>query len=429
MMTSRNPRLIGRRQEGVATLLIALILMVAVTITVIFTAQTAVLEQRMSGNEVRMKQAGSAAQAGIERGTYYLQNGYSIATGDDVVPTMLAPDDDDGSTYRALFLPPEASGWDIDCPATPPADASGFTFPVALGDAVPPDTLDMVILSCAWSDDRSARRGVTTALRAGPSVANAPTNPLIARGGVNTNGRARVFNGYNTLTIWSGSDLAVTGNPGNTFVRDVGVDAPSDTDTWPLQDLPSSCEKDSTNYVCRTGQQAGVGPDVIDGDLTLANMDGDTFFQGFMGYTQEEYRETQVSGLGEHEDPIAMLEAGDANNKVVWVDGEEHANADGWVELDADSIGTRDEPTVLIVDGNLDVTGNLDFTGILYVTGDLRTGGNPTFQGASVVQGETVGAAGTPYFIFDPVAAQGASEIGARGTVSGSWRDWTSTDN
>ncbi|WP_019592779.1 MULTISPECIES: PilX N-terminal domain-containing pilus assembly protein [unclassified Thioalkalivibrio] len=411
-----QPQHLGKRQKGLATLLIALIIMVAVTITVIFTAQTAILEQRMSANEMRMKQTANAAQGGIEHATHYVQGGFDIVD-QNGQPAVLGPSEDQAgqSTYRALFLPPEAINWDIDCPDTPSnsiGDYSGVTSTAA-------DTLDVVLLSCGWSDDRSARKGIMTALRAGPSVANPPTNPLITRGGVNTNGRARVFNAFNTLTIWSGSDLSVTGNPGNTFVREEGVAPPTDSDLWPLESLPNSCQQ-SNNYVCRTGQQAGVGPDVIDGDLALGSLNDADFFRGFMGDTLESYRENQVTPLGDHESTEQMISAGKANNKVLWVDGDYSLN---------DPVGTREEPAVLVVDGNLDVTGNARFYGILYVTGDLNTGGSPRFHGATVIQGDTVSAGGTPYFIFDPVSARGASNIGARGTVSGSWRDWTATNN
>lgn len=63
------------RQRGLATLVIALIIMVAVTLTVLFTAQTSILEERMAANETRMKQTTNAAQAGLERAVAFAQDG------------------------------------------------------------------------------------------------------------------------------------------------------------------------------------------------------------------------------------------------------------------------------------------------------------------------------------------------------------------
>ncbi|WP_018175173.1 PilX N-terminal domain-containing pilus assembly protein [Thioalkalivibrio sp. ALJ9] len=386
------------RQTGVATLLVALIIMVAITLTVLFTAQTSILEERMAANETRMKLSANAAQAGIDEAI-------AFAMDNDDVNQAFGADYEAGarsSWYRAAYVDPSEVG---NIPACP-NDPDNFAAAVPGG---PPNNLNhAVIWSCGWSDDQTARKGMTITIRGAPSLADPPTNPLIARGGVDTNGRARVFNAYNNLTIWSGGELDVTGNPGNTFIRNEDVPRPNDDDPIPALPQPPNCNTSDAFWECTTDMNM-VGPDVITGDLQLASLSADRFFLNFMGQDAESYRESVVT----ERDPGNI---DGMTNEVIWFDGD--ASLDG-------SVGTRDEPVVLVVDGNATVTGNFEMYGVLYVRGDLRASGTPKFYGASVIEGETADIGGTPSFIYDPISASGAAALGASGTISGTWRDWS----
>ncbi|WP_139063976.1 hypothetical protein [Thiorhodospira sibirica] len=80
---------------------------------------------------------------------------------------------------------------------------------------------------------------------------------------------------------------------------------------------------------------------------------------------------------------------------------------------------------MLVINGNARATGTMNkFYGVLFITGDFRSVGNPEFYGSSIIQGEIEKAAGTPYFIYDPVSASNAGSLGRRSPVSGTWRDW-----
>ena len=57
---------LGLYQRGVATLAISLIILFLVTIVTLYTANTSVLEQKVSANQYRSDQAFSAANAGEE---------------------------------------------------------------------------------------------------------------------------------------------------------------------------------------------------------------------------------------------------------------------------------------------------------------------------------------------------------------------------
>lgn len=61
------------RQSGAATLLVAVILLIVITVVTIYTANVGLQDQRISGNDFRAKVAFSAAQAGLDYAETYIQ--------------------------------------------------------------------------------------------------------------------------------------------------------------------------------------------------------------------------------------------------------------------------------------------------------------------------------------------------------------------
>lgn len=404
-MTYRTLHNRPSRQRGVATLLVALVIMVALTLLVFFSARTALQEERMAANEVRMKQTASAAQAGVESAISYLKEGGTDTTHQGTKTAS------DGTVYHFAFVPRDELDKLPDCPADP-NDFGTEAANVGTPDDDNGGLRRTGIWSCGWSDDRNARKGIATASSGAPSLADPPTNPLTSRGGVDTNGAARVFNAFNNLTIWSGADLSITGNPGNTYIARDDQQATVDPDGW-VHDAPNNACGDNAMYICTT-DAGGQGPDVVDQDLQLASLSDDEFFRNFMGQDPAQYRDTVPTML----DPD-MADIDGAENEVIWF--SEDADLDG-------NVGTRENPVVIVVDGDASLTGNFEMYGVLYVREDLRANGTPRVFGSTVVQGNSTDVGGTPHFVFDPIAAEGAGDLGARSGVAGAWRDWTSME-
>ncbi|MCK8517108.1 pilus assembly PilX N-terminal domain-containing protein [Methylonatrum kenyense] len=403
----------GRGQRGVVTVFTAIVFLVAVTLVVLFTAQTGILEQRMSANELRMKQTAFAAQGGVERAMAHMQ---ISNTPDDLRPDA---DENGRATYRTVFLTLDVagetfSGLDDLCPALPTA-----TFPTSAVEGFrASDLREAVILSCGWSDDRSSRKAIMVSMRAGPTVASEPDVPFIARGMVDFRGNANIYNAYRDQTIRTGSEPIISGNAAGLYTRFPGSEPPALSDPVPppgddFYDRRSMRDRD---------HRAREGSRELFEDKAL-QIGEDEFFEGFLGMGKSDYRETMVSH---------SLNGGNISidesmwGQVTWVDGS--ARLDG-------SVGSRENPAVVIVDGNLTVRGNFEeFHGILYVTGDLTARGNPVFYGSVIVEGDGIfeetetDIFGTPSFIFDPLAVQRAGGSGIRSADSGSWRDWISTD-
>lgn len=87
------------------------------------------------------------------------------------------------------------------------------------------------------------------------------------------------------------------------------------------------------------------------------------------------------------------------------------------------TIGSREQPVVLIIDGDLEMQGTPYVYGIVYVTGNVTGGGNVTVQGAMVIEG-SVSPTGSLDVIYDPLVGEGAKNTGRPGLIPGSWRDW-----
>ena len=63
---------LAKQQRGAATLMMSLIVLIAVTLLSIYSAKTAVIEQRISANEYRALEVGQAASAGLDYGLIWI---------------------------------------------------------------------------------------------------------------------------------------------------------------------------------------------------------------------------------------------------------------------------------------------------------------------------------------------------------------------
>jgi Tfp pilus assembly protein PilX len=66
-MTIFNPNL-KSRQQGAATLIVVLVLAMIMGVAALTTTRTGVMEQKITGNDLRAREAQEAAEAGLEYG-------------------------------------------------------------------------------------------------------------------------------------------------------------------------------------------------------------------------------------------------------------------------------------------------------------------------------------------------------------------------
>ena len=221
-------------------------------------------------------------------------------------------------------------------------------------------------------------------------------------------------NYFNNLTIWTGGPTESIGNSGKTFIRNPNIPQPKMTES-PPSDIPTSC-KANDKYICVTDKTA-KGPDAIDEDLTLKNMPDEDMFRNYFGHDFVTYRD-DIATRSIANNQVDILDEENVSGEAVVITG---STAD--VSLPGGVIGSRDNPVVLIIEGNWDQGGNTTVYGIVYVRGDMDVRGNVTVYGNVSVEGG-VGGTGSLDVIYDPYAIEGSKRLGKPGMLSGSWRDW-----
>lgn len=388
-----------KKQQGLSTLLFSIAILLLGIIFTVAVSRSSVMEQRMAGNQIRHKQAFEAAQAGMDAAIIHLTAAPQGVDKDsdgnvDVFPTTY------GSNLYVAFCQP---GSLVTCPDSPGNPVCGTAL-TATNFNTP------LVASCGWSDDNLGRTLIQQGVGTVSAMSMNPNNPLTTKGALNVGGSANVVNYFTNLTVWSGGALTSIGNSGKTFIRNPAV-APPPSGTVP-PGPPTSCTT-TTDYTCPTDKN-NKGPDVIDSDPTLSTLSDTQMFQNYFGKDLATYRSsTSVQDITAAE--VNTL-AGVRGQSVV---------IEGNTTLPNSTIGTREQPVILIVNGNLSFQGSPTVYGVVYVTGNVTGGGTPTIQGAMVVQG-TMEPTGSVDIIYDPLVTNNAvTKTGRAGWIPGTWRDWT----
>lgn len=394
-------------QIGAMALPIAVILLFLASLVLIVVSRTTLMEQRISANEIRSSQALQAAQAGVDRALAYMQTKGGIDKDKNgVVDNVSLIATLDGKTqYSFTYCDPDTSPPATACPATPGTPTCGANMTDTEKFSTP------MVLSCGWSDDNIANRPIVITFTSAPFLAETPDNPLTAKGALNVSGSATITNYYTNLTIWTGEAFTSIGNSGKTFVRNPTIPPPTLATAPPGP--PSSCTTTST-YTCLTDKFT-KGPDIIDNDLSLHNLTAEQTFENFFGVDFGTYK----SGIA-----TRTITSEQVSDSVLGIVGKEDEAIviTGNTTLPNTTIGSRDHPMVIIIDGNWE-GGNGTLHGILFVRGNVDVTGNPAIIGALAVAG-TMSGTGSLDVIFDPFALENASALSKAGLIAGSWRDW-----
>lgn len=418
-------RLTTSIQRGVATLFMTVVLMLAVGLIVLYINRGAILEQRLSANEIRTKQAFAAANAGLDQALAYMRKGGidqdKNGVVDVITPNTLTSASGKPSYYQVAYCDPLDIPY-TTCPATH-STALACTLPPA-GQPQPPTPMDLSrvgLISCGWSDDDSSVQRIVQLAGFSPSLGGSISTPVTSRGTANLlTGGASVLNYFNDLTVWSGGDLLGQSNTGKTFIRDE-VTNPVASLSDPYRDVGNSpsCNNPPTGYQCST-QGSTLGHDTVSNDTRLSSLSVDGFFQYFFGQTTTAYRDSTATWVVDPGSVLSRSNSTDLNSVVnmrdnsIWVEG--NASLPG-------NIGTQDHPVVLIVNGDFNMSANSVINGLVYVSGNITGNGSPTIYGAVVSAGST-NVTGNLKVVFDPKVLDRASNLGQAGRLQGSWRDW-----
>jgi Tfp pilus assembly protein PilX len=407
---------ISLRQRGAVTLLTALILLICITLVTLLASKTVLVETQISADNYRMAQAVAAANAAMDFGVGYFDNGgfdqkinaTGAAGNDGIVDTI--PD----QTYVS------ADGVQTTTASLTFNNAAG-TRCVAAGAT--PNMKGGLITAIGRSDDGLAVRTISQCVGTIDIFGgNGPKQSLISRGGVGLTGNYQIINRYYNTTAWAGNAVNIGESASaSTYLRPIGT-SESDFTQAELEDTATNNDYTSQPI---SDRNKGNGVDTIANDPRLSSLTGDQFFNNFF-YGDR----VTIKGLAASLNQVYSAgNIGSAQNKsgVVWIDGN--------TSLNGGTYGTPTNPVVMIINGNLEVQGNPVVNGLLYVTGQLDAKGTVKVLGSVIVEGDAgmvpagedpvVGHGGVD-LIYSPYTLDRATNpiIGTTTVISGSWRDW-----
>ncbi|KAF0187645.1 MAG: hypothetical protein FD165_2887, partial [Gammaproteobacteria bacterium] len=166
MSTLQHKQLnLAARQHGVLTLVVSLAILVLSTLVTFSVTKAILMEQKISNNEMRAKQAFEAAETGMLEAMNYIDNG----------PDRASP----WSTIDPVF---DTNGDGIGDSSSKTVGTGSVT--VTTTDLSGTAMTSVRIVATGYSDDRSATRQITQTLVTINPLPNAPQNPVVSKGQV-----------------------------------------------------------------------------------------------------------------------------------------------------------------------------------------------------------------------------------------------------
>jgi Tfp pilus assembly protein PilX len=418
MMTYQHVHSFRRQQRGAGALVAVVLLYAAMAFIVVFTNRNLIFEQKMSANQYRSTMAMEAAEAGLEWATTMLnkpgrvgtncrdgastdatfRNKYLTFNSTSKTWTVSAP----SAVIAACTTSQSGTEWSCNCPTagtapsvTAPA-VGGYkpSFAVAFVTNSTTRSVDLVSYGCTspitssvCSGDGAATVRVTMANVS--ALATAPGAPLTARGSVSIGNAA--------LGVQNGdpSTAGVTVNAG------MGIDASN----------------------LRITSTPGTPPltTLVGNDDSLRNSSEEQMFQTFFGQPKDTWRDSVADVRITCPCTETTIENALANNyRKLWLDGNLVTNSNS-------TLGSVNDPFILIVNGTIEMRGDIAMYGVAYstaMTWNNTGGGNALLVGAAISEGNYTGN-GTPDYFYDPRVMNNLTDIPGRFVrVPGSWRDF-----
>ncbi len=431
-MKKRSQRLNIKHQQGVATLLVSIVLLIGVTLITIFTARVGVMDQRISANEYRHNEAKAAADAALDQAGAFI----------DINPELYegtSANWSDCTTSAAL---------QNTFPCTIGSTAYEKVYSVVSGTTISPlaymTSLDNNILSDSYLVfTTSASAGnILTAVGKGSSLDGTAdaTNiisyaqvslltpgeiPPVMASVIDINGSFTIVADPNSgdkngvpISAWVSSlDGAGTGSwqtcslgsykNGDDICSEEFYETETNNAGW------GGCDCDTDDFL---SSNSDIGYDIFE-DTT--NFPADVFGYVFNGASQAEVRQRAIA-IGHRFDDCSTLDTVDlAGKPLVWIDG---------ACTIPDDIGDRTNPIILVVDGLLKINSNHNVWGILVSTTDIQLSGGPIIHGSIVTDSNSKLSAGGYTQVYDPNVIAGLTDPTVNTTLSKlkySWRNFT----
>ena len=416
-------------QKGMATILVAIVLVVIVTLMVIFATRVGIFDQRMSANEVRYKEAFAIAEAGLDITSQRfatefkrLYDGQTAATANSTLTTIL--------TNSQFNVATEADGTvaEVNEPSfTSTIIATGVNF-----GGIPVYTIESVGIGGDGSATATLQRQFTMANVFNGST---PDVPIIVGGAVGTGGNFNVTANPNKggpgvpVSIWAGGSVAISSSSATCHSEFYdGNNAQCSNPSGNSENISRG-----TNPATAVTAYDPAFPDVLPNDPNFPS----DMFNFVFGLPRSDYqvKKAQAAANGQVvnscADIISAGQSAGANGPLWWVTGP--------CDIQGNNIiGTESQPVILVIENNLFKMGGGKQTinGIVYLFDDdlaagpspsAQLGGSPEIVGSFISDIGGNAMQGSYSVVYNPVLNDSFNSNGNNydfAYVPGSWRDF-----
>lgn len=366
----------AKHQQGAAVMLFSAVLLLGITTSMIYSARTSIMEQKVTANQIRAKQARQVNNSGLSAAM--------IAITRSMISTT--------STNKKDLLNPDTQEF-------PTAVIPGLgSYNISYNALAVGDTSDILVTIKAKSEDGTGLRDIQQVFRFQPFVKTIPPATLVSEGDVVLDGPTvqldNVSNKYTTVTLACGRTMK--------------------------RKNKAKTAKTSTTLA----GTAITKRRVMSGLATTNSMpQGDALFESFFIDTKTNIKKRATvincgSTCGSND--IAGLSG------LVWVEGNLNMNsnkpaAGKYVK------GSVNEPIVLIVNGDFKMSHNkAQVNGLVYVTQDWNNNGvgaNGKVRGSVIVEGNVSANGQLSLAYNDTVLDSVISNIGMYIPLPGTWQE------
>lgn len=378
-MRLRNP-VPSRRQAGLVTLVISLVMLLAMTLFVILMARSSLVEVKASANSYRDKQAMEAAETGMNTAVAYYTHGSIDRDGDGTAdPVFDTNNDGIGDANTVTLDGKQVTARFCTVASNPPTSCTTPTT----------DLVNVMLFSQGWSDDQVATHRVAQVMTKFQALPNGPSVPFVGKVINSMTGTLNVTNNETNTTIWTGDNIqSASGN----FKTEIQINGVNDQ---------ISSEKNGSVFT--------LGTDIVQNDQSLKNATPDTFFQNFFGRSR-----TAMKAAADTLVTSGSLSAGLHEGELIYMDT-------GSTVTINQNLGSPTNPVILIVNGALKLHG--DVYGVVYCKDLDAANGNGSITGSMIAE-NVIKANGTFDYIYSGNVMTLTQGIGKQGPLNGSWRDF-----
>lgn len=373
-MINSHPNFISIKQQGITTLLTAVILLVTMTLLVMFAANNSIIQQKIAANQSTNQQAFSAAQAGLDVGIPYLeQNSATILA--NPANGFIAP-------YTDTNIQNITLGNNSQYTIT-------YTNPIATNYA-------LLKISVTGRDAGNiANKTISEQAQFSSLLSTTPTNPLTIKGELTLSGTAVITNLESNSTIISGEGVSISGSAATVLQSGVG------------------------------SNKNLIGSDIQQNNSSINNMSQNDLFVSYFGATTSMVQNEISNYYTNNTNTNYSSTLNGKTGTSIWIN-----QTSGTATISGTTtIGSASAPVLLIISGNAKISGNVTIYGMVYFVNssevNLDLTGNLTIVGG-IVTASDLKIGGTTNIIYSSSTLNNLKNTVLKNynKVPGSWKDF-----